>query len=425
MKKLLTLFLITPALIAHSQDTLKIMHYNLLNYGNYTSYCTTENNNHEEKDGYIRTIIAHELPDIFTVNEISNYEYYHNRILTNVLNTDGRDYYMKGPVSNTALSDLVNMFYYNSEKIVLMSHVVVQHVLRDIDLYRLYYKTPETARGDTVFLNCIVAHLKAGNSDSDESERAEMTANAMEFLAGHAQPGNYLFMGDLNTYSSYEDCYQNLTGASANDFRFFDPVNLAGHWNNNGNFASVHTQSVTDNSTSCQAGGGCDDRFDHILATRQLMNGTMGLSYITGSYRAVGQDGAHFNASITDAPSNTAVPANVLNALYNNSDHLPVRLDLKLTSGGIGGVAEQAWLSQTGVSLHSPEFALVFVTSPSETKVELSVVSITGQVILKEYCLLHIGRNEINLRITGIPPGVYMIRLRDSQGRMASLKMVK
>ena len=132
---------------AFSQDTLRVMHYNLLNYGNYTSYCTTGNNNHEDKDGLIRTIIDYELPDIFTVNEINRYEFYQNRLLTSVLNTGGRTWYKRGSISNQALSDLVNMLYYNSDKLVLKSHEVVQSQLRDIDLFTLYLKNDNLSRG--------------------------------------------------------------------------------------------------------------------------------------------------------------------------------------------------------------------------------------------------------------------------------------
>jgi hypothetical protein len=338
---------------------------------------------------------------------------------------------VKGPESNTALSEIVNMFYYNSEKFGLRSHVVIQNHLRDIDLYTLYCKTPESTRSDTiylfdtVYLNCIVAHLKAGNSGSDETERALMTANVIDYLSDYKQPGNYLFMGDLNTYSSYEECYQNLTGASAFDFRFYDPVNSPGDWNNNSNYASVHTQSVTGYSTSCQAGGGCDDRFDHILATEQIINGTRGLKYIAGSYHAVGQDGEHFNRSINDLPANTTVPPDVLEALFSNSDHLPVRLDLLLSAGGTWGIDEENQFTNAGIFIQSPEIARIFISSPSETNVTISIISITGQVIQTDYSHLQKGRNEINLNIRELSPGVHIIRLMDSQGRMATKKLVK
>ncbi|MBK6963286.1 MAG: T9SS type A sorting domain-containing protein [Bacteroidales bacterium] len=425
MKKSLILFLLGFTLVAHAQDTLKIMHYNLLNYGNYTSYCTSGNNNHETKDAWINTIISHELPDIFTVNEISNYDFYQNRILNSVLNSNGRTYYRKGNISNIAGSDIVNMLYYNSDKLVLKSYEVVQFSVRDIDLFTLYCKSPALEQGDTVYLHCLVAHLKAGSGDSDAEQRAEMTSNAIAYLKNHNQAGNFLIMGDFNTYTSSEACYQNLINLSAGDFRFFDPVNKPGDWNNNSSFASWHTQSVTNYSNGCQSTGGMDDRFDHIMATTQLINGSLGLKYIQDSYHAVGQDGRHYNKSITDSPANTTVPANVLTALFSNSDHLPVRLNLSITTGGPGGITEQSTFRNTGIYLVDQDQARLFITAEIAETVTISVFSITGQLIQSENVQLNRGRNEIKLDISGLTNGVYLVRLSDLQGRMASIKLVK
>ncbi len=425
MKRYLILLLLGIALFARSQDTLKIMHYNLLNYGNYTSYCTSGNNNHETKDGWINTIVSYELPDVLTVNEISSYDFYQNRILNSVLNTNGRTNYRKGNISNIAGSDIVNMLYYNSDKLVLKSYEVVQYSLRDIDLFTLYCKSPALEQGDTIFLNCLVAHLKAGSEASDESLRAEMISNAITYLKNHRQAGNYLIMGDFNTYTSSETCYQNLISLSAGNFRFFDPVNKPGDWNNNSSFASWHTQSVTGSSNGCQATGGMDDRFDHIMATTQIINGSQGLKYLQGSYHATAQDGKHYNKSITDFPANTLVPASVLTALFNNSDHLPVRLDLIYAAGGPGAVAGQAFYHNAGVFLTDQENARIFVSAASETGIFISVVSITGQIVQTGNAHLNSGRNEIGLDISGLSKGVYVIRLSDSQGRMATIKLVK
>lgn len=425
MRKLFTLILLGFTLVAQPQDTLKILQYNLLNYGNYTSYCTSENNNHENKDPWIRTIISHELPDIFTVNELSSIGFYHDRILNSVLNADGRTGYRRGTISNTAGSDLVNMLYYNSDKLVLKSSGVVQSYVRDIDLFTLYCKTAELNQGDTVFLHCIVAHLKSGNDATNAGIRAIMTQNAITYLKEFAEPGNYLFMGDLNTYKSSEVCYQNLTDLSALDFRFFDPVNKPGDWNNNGAFAAWHTQSVTATSNGCQASGGADDRFDHILSSAELMNGTRGLKYVTDSYHAVGQDGLHFNKSLTDPPENTSVPSDVLTALFSNSDHLPVRLDLMLTSGNPGSISEQSIFRSAGISLLNPHRAGLFVTLPADIRTTVSIISLTGQIVQSARHQLVKGRNEINMDISGIGHGVYIIRLSDPSGQTASLKLVK
>ena len=55
-----------------AQDTLTVMQYNLLYYGNYQSGyadCYETNNNTQQKDEYIRTILDYVKPDIFTVCE--------------------------------------------------------------------------------------------------------------------------------------------------------------------------------------------------------------------------------------------------------------------------------------------------------------------------------------------------------------------
>lgn len=425
MKIRLTLILMAFSLIAKPQDTIKILNYNLLNYGNYTSYCTSANNNHENKDILLRAIISYTLPDIFTVNEISRYAFYHDRVLDMVMNADGRNYYQRASVPNLAGSDLVNMLYFNTNKLTLKSHRVVQSDVRDIDLFTLYFKTNSLQSGDTVFLNCLVAHLKAGNTSTDANKRAEMTANAINYLKNNQLAGNYLFMGDLNTYTSSEICYQNLTGISALEFRFFDPVNKPGDWNNNSAFAAWHTQSVSASGNGCQSSGGMDDRFDHILATAEIINGSSGLKYIAGSYNALGQDGLHFNKSIDDFPENTSVPADVLNALASNSDHLPVRLDLFLNANGPGNIARQSVFSNVGVYLPDQSQALLSATSAVAKNATISLISITGQTIRTENRTLTAGRNEIKLDISEIKPGVYIIRLSDLQGQMSTVKLVK
>ena len=55
MGKLLVWVLCCVSLIGNAQeDTIRVMHYNLLNYGNYTSYCTSLNNNIDNKDDYLK-----------------------------------------------------------------------------------------------------------------------------------------------------------------------------------------------------------------------------------------------------------------------------------------------------------------------------------------------------------------------------------
>ncbi|MBZ0243756.1 MAG: hypothetical protein K8F24_11110, partial [Bacteroidales bacterium] len=69
----LTIFLLF-ALVMRADDTLTVMHYNLLYCGANTSFCTNENNNLDTKNVHLKLIMNAVRPDIFTVNEISALE---------------------------------------------------------------------------------------------------------------------------------------------------------------------------------------------------------------------------------------------------------------------------------------------------------------------------------------------------------------
>jgi hypothetical protein len=178
-------------------------------------------------------------------------------------------------------------------------------------------------------LRIYAAHLKA--STGYESQRlAECTGirdsmNAMP-IGTHA-----LLAGDMNFYTqAAETGYAKLTESEAdNDGRVYDPL-PAGAWHDGSAFAPYHTQSpcLSGGCASGAATGGMDDRFDMILATYNLGTG-QGLSLISGTCHAVGNDGQHLNKAITDSPT---IPegAPYASALILASDHLPLRVDLQL-----------------------------------------------------------------------------------------------
>ncbi len=412
-------------LASGAQDTLTIMHYNLLNYGNYTSYCTSGNNNHEDKDIYLRTITGHVNPDIFTVNEISQYEFYHNRILSEVLNVSGKDYYRKATITNIADSYIINGLFYDSRKLVLHSQAVLQSYVRDINLYRLYFRSPALAQGDTVFINCIVAHLKASSGSSNEEARAVMTNSAMNWLKTNMTPGNFLIMGDFNLYTSAEQAYQNLINppAANQGFRFYDPVDKPGDWNNNYSFAAWHTQSVSSSGNGCQASGGMDDRFDFILASADIMQGNKGAEYIPESYKALGQDGKHFNRSIDDSPQNNSVPSGVLSALAEMSDHLPVVMKLKINSGPTGGITDRDIFKSAFVYRDGSGLNYLCVYSDRSITVETSIYDLAGNLKSTGIYPLSTGRNDILIETDRLRPGFYLLKLSDKSGSDTTIKL--
>lgn len=187
------------------------------------------------------------------------------------------------------------------------------------------------------------AHLKAGTTTSDEARRlleAQRIRGNAETIAG--QIGGFIVAGDLNTQSSSDDSYVELTGSQTNNAgRLFDPIVTPGSWNNSSTFRFVHTQDHWDGASA----GGMDDRYDYILLSSSLVDRT-GMDYVGNptvpystttwndpnhSYRVWGNDGSYFNDSI-NTTSNAMVGPTIASALLaslgNQSGHLPVFLDL-------------------------------------------------------------------------------------------------
>jgi hypothetical protein len=321
-----SLFLLTT----RGQDTVKVMTYNILNYGNFTSYCTLTNNNPFTKEDHLRTIFSYISPDIAGINEIGGAgNAYAKRLLDSVLNQSFPGRYAMSAFFNTTSSSLVNMLYYDVTKFTMKNQWSLNDGIRDICFFRLYYNSPALLTGDTVFLTCISMHLKAGSTSSDISDRAAETLALMNHINSQNLTGNIMVMGDFNVYSSTEACYQNMLNYTVASRRFYDPVNKSGSWNNNSSYALYHTQSTQTADNGCAATGGLDDRFDFILINENIKYSTSKVSYVNGSYTTSGQDGNHFNQSLSN-PANTSAPADVINALQNASDHLPVSLKLRI-----------------------------------------------------------------------------------------------
>lgn len=403
---------------SYATDTLRVMHYNLLYYDKITSFCTSSNNNVDEKDENLKEIIGHFKPDIFTANEINGSPSSVQRILDNALNVNGIEYYKKG---NYQGEYLVNMLYYNSEKMELKSQSYVLTSPRITDVYNLYLKTDNLIKGDTIFLTCFVAHLKAGNSDEDASERSIAAQQIMTYIQNRNIKGNVLVMGDFNLYTNAEGAFQKFTTPTSSGFRFFDPVNAIGEWNNNSAYSMFHTQS-THKSGDCFSTGGMDDRFDFILASLDILQ-SGNLRYVENSYWAYGQDGKRFNESLFSSSNpNTSLPANILNSLYNMSDHLPVTLKL-------------AYNLQTSTNeLHNPINKLytnglannnieIFYNGNTPIRANLSIYNIIGVKVYETEIELSSGV-KTSVPIEHLNSGIYLVSIKNHQFKVTS-KVVK
>jgi endonuclease/exonuclease/phosphatase family metal-dependent hydrolase len=423
-KILLFITLLNASWLTIAQDTLTVMQYNLLYYGFNTSFCTSQNNNVNLKDQYLSTIIDYVNPDIFSVNELGRGQENVNRILNNVLNTGGQNRFSAATYTNTTNSTIVNMLFYDHNKFTLYFEAVVSSVVRDINLYTLYYNDEEMlAAGDTIFLTSIVAHFKAGSSSADQQTRTAEAQAVMAYLNSSSIRGNLLFMGDFNMNSSFEQAYQHITFYPNETIRFYDPINKPGQWYNNSDMAAYHTQSTRTGSHSCFVTGGLDDRYDIILASDAVIRGYMGLQYIDGTYKALGQDGNRYNQSLI-SPTNNSAPQNVIEALYGMSDHLPVIV--KLQTGAITVSTQSLLVESPKLNFSNPAGNELLIKLNQEAgPVTISLYSVTGEKMLSFPNQALSAEAYKTFDVSSLPSGVYVIKIEGRKIRPISAKFIK
>jgi hypothetical protein len=409
--------------VSYSQsfDTLTFMSYNLLFYGESTSFCDNGNNNVGSKDIYLKKIVKHADPDFLVVNEMGASSVYLKRILNNALNVDGVSKYNSCSIQSNS-SSIINGLFFNREKIGLKSRDKVEEALngsnlvRVIDVNTFYIKDPELEKGaDTTFFHVAAAHLKAGNSSSDASARGLAAEALMDHFVTNTS-SEYLFLcGDLNLYDSDETAYQELLNSGHGDHRLYDPINEAGDWNNNSSFSGIHSQSTRSSSTNggCFSGGGMDDRFDFILASGAVIQDTGSITYIPGTYYALGQDGDHFNQALNQG-SNNAAPSAVIAALYEMSDHLPIVADFKIRLHETSVDTLDTADTVSAVAVIQIPLAKVW-TQRSELRVEsyasnsrIDLIDQMGNTVFTR--LLGKGYNVFNAAT--IPPGIYVAHIQ-------------
>ncbi|MCB9246610.1 MAG: endonuclease/exonuclease/phosphatase family protein [Flavobacteriales bacterium] len=402
--------------MAQRSDTLIMMQYNLLNYRNTTDQCNGQNNDPDVKDAALKTIIAYAKPDILAVNEMGANWLNPSKLLNNALNKAGVATYDQAEYSNNGFSEITNMLFFNSEKLAYHSQTTVskaldgQSLVRVIDIYKIYLKDKSALdKGDTVFFNIAVVHLKAGSSTSDKNEREQMAEALMDQLSSKQGTDNYFLCGDFNIQSSSEACYQTFTQEKSESIRFYDPADAPGTWSGKSIYSNLHTQSTRSTNTSggCFSGGGLDDRFDFILIGKEIRDYSNRVGYIDGTYRVLGQDSRRFNGNIIN-PVNNDVPANVAQALYDASDHLPVLLDLKV--GPVYANIPDPTLPQQTVRHHF-ESGELRIWDIRNLEFDLDVYDVRGKLLFSES-----GRTRYSFVGSGIAPGVYIVQTRAANG---------
>lgn len=167
-----------------------------------------------------------------------------------------------------------------------------------------------------------------------------------------------------------------------------------------------------------------DDRFDFILATDEIMEGFHNVSYKAGSYKAIGQDGNHFNISITSPPNNS-VPPDVLNALGKMSDHLPVTLKLEIETEEPGAITEKIEFKNSTITLVSMSEAKLRFTQSKSSPLFINIYNFAGQLLASHKENAVQGFNSITLPVGGLHAGFYLMNVHDKYSNQATLKLIK
>jgi len=416
MKKYPLLFSLLFSLTLLSQTQLKVMSYNLLDFPEQLP---------NPRENYLKNIIDDIQPDIFMVCELET-EAGADLILNTSLATTDNRYARAAFVGNQSSSyqGLQQLVFYNSHKLELTNQTEVITVVRDINHFTFKLKTVDVAT-NPVYLEVFVAHLKSSTGTYNVNKRAEM---AQDFTSSLGRiPSNHFVIigGDFNLYTNTELAYQELLD-NTNAIVMVDPINRPGSWNNNSSFTDIHTQSTHTNSfygsgsNSYGAPGGLDDRFDFILMSKNLQTST-DLHYVSGSYKAYGNNGNCFNKRINDTSCTGAFSQTIRDNLYNMSDHLPVVMQLETPQNTLA-VNEQTLLQsvvfRNGNLINN---WLELKVNPQFKSNTLNVYNSLGQTVLHKI----IGnKNTLKYNVAHLKPGVYYIKFY-TQSAVKPLKFIK
>ena len=420
--------------LAHAQgsyDTVKIMTYNTGNYG-FPATVDCPALISANKHIWLRTIVQYAEPDILGMEKMdaTPASFTADTVIARVLDSVCAGCYGHTPFTNNSGYGKEDMLYFKTAKFGWLSTTTIfsaDNNISDINLHTLFYKSRQLAvNHDTVFLHIILVHLLSGSGNA--SDRSSEVAGAMSWLNGHVTgPGNYIFMGDMNTQSSNESCFQQLINSGNQNIKFFDPPNQLGNWDTEpDSFAHYLTQSTrTTDPGDCSAVSGMDDRFDHLLCSAPIMQGTQAITYVPASYHVIGQDGLHVNKALTDNPVNTSVPSNVLNALYYMSEHLPVIMQLAIdTTDSIStGITSQYIQPEVRWSYNTlVNHQLEIKTAIEAQNCEIRVYDLTGRLL--SYSLLN-NFGATSISVSHLANGVYLLNILQ-QGRVVQTgKFVK
>lgn len=325
-------------------DTLKVMAYNILNYGDACQGTTAL------LDTYFKSIIQNTQPDLLSCEKMSAFNpapgasgNLADEILFNILNAAFpglNSLYAYATPTNKSFGSDMSVLFYNQQKLTYVKTETLEAYITDFDLYKLFYNDINLSiTHDTTFLFVLVNHTQSGSSSATRDQQVTTEMNSLR--AKFSYFPNLLIMGDFNTASSFEAGYQSVTDSSNAQTRMSDPpynpdhiLQYPGNWDITPYTVAPYLTTSTRQSATipnaCGTGGGAKSWFDHIFISPWIVNGTNYISYVPGSYQTIGNDGNRTGVDINSSSPqiNTSASAALLNSLFQFSNKYPVMLKL-------------------------------------------------------------------------------------------------
>lgn len=330
----------TTAAGTRQADTLSVMAYNVLNYGDGCQGDIGKLNSH------FKTIVKYTKPDLLSCEKISAFTPERHKssnfatlICDGVLNAVFRARYAYADPSNESEADNMSVLFYNKEKLVFVKTETILARITDFNLYKLYYRDSKLAlTKDTVFLYVLVNHTQSGD---DSKQRDKQLTKVMKRIREEfPNLPNLIVMGDFNTRKTGEDGYQAIVNSEKASTKMFDPpfypdkvLSYPANWTKRPElylrFLTTSTRLSESVPNDCGTGGGAKSWYDHIFISPSLVNGSRKMKYIPNSYKTIGNDGKRLGIEVNSKTKrNTAVPNDLAEALFHFSNKYPVSLQL-------------------------------------------------------------------------------------------------
>ena len=396
-----------------SQETINLMFYNLLDFPDAPP---------SNRDEILKAILDDYQPDLFMVCELQS-EIGANTVLSSFSRTVDDSYRAAEFITNqsSTSSNLQQLVFYNSQKLILVDEGIITTSIRDINHYIFILNTQEASE-NPIYLDVFVTHLKASQGFVNEQLRLQMVTEFTNTLSNIPSDRFVIFSGDLNLYTSNESAYQELLDPT-NSIVFKDPIDRSGGWNNNITFQDIHTQSTrisNDGFDDFGAGGGLDDRFDFILISENLQTSST-LHYVNDSYKTFGNNGNCFNKNINDdSCTGTAYSQSIRDHLYNMSDHLPVIMQLQtdLVLNLSDNLQSNKYIQFKNGNVIACSIILELDSSLLDKKIYIH--NSIGQKVKSVIA----DKTLLDIDATNLPNGIYYISLQNSYNNIP-LKFIK